>query len=171
MYADDAVLLAETPGDLQRSLDSLHIYANRRKLSLNTDKTKVMVFRRGGRLPRDTKFTYDNSNLEIVNNFAYLGIVFSYTGNFVKAQKTLASQGRKSMYKMQGMINKFVNLKPSAQLELFDKLVSPILLYGAEVWGFHTGSDIDVLHTQFCKRILHFIYLFIYFLFIHSSGI
>ena len=25
---------------------------------------------------------------------------------------------------------------------LFDKLISPILNYGSEIWGFNTGSDI-----------------------------
>jgi hypothetical protein len=28
------------------------------------------------------------------------------------------------------------NLSLSCQLDLFDKLVKPILLYGSEIWGF-----------------------------------
>lgn len=33
-------------------------------------------------------------------------------------------------------------------------MVSPLLTYGAEVWGFHSAEDIERLHLKFCKRIL-----------------
>ena len=32
-------------------------------------------------------------------------------------------------------IRKFVNLKPQHILDLFDKVILPILTYSAEVWG------------------------------------
>ena len=49
---------------------------------------------------------------------------------------------------------KFVNVSPSNVLELYDKLISPILCYSSEVWGFNKGKDIERTHLQFCKRIL-----------------
>lgn len=39
-------------------------------------------------------------------------------------------------------------------LDLFDKLISPILNYASEVWGFHPGPAIESVHLKFCKRIL-----------------
>ena len=51
-------------------------------------------------------------------------------------------------------IHSFVYLKPSHCLELFDKLVRPVLMYCAEVWGFHEGPDIERVHIKFCKMIL-----------------
>ena len=41
------------------------------------------------------------------------------------------------------------------QLRLFDSIVEPILLYGSEVWGFENTIDIERIHLQFCKNILH----------------
>ena len=41
---------------------------------MNTDKTKVMVFRKGGILCRDLKFYYQGQELDIVRSFSYLGI-------------------------------------------------------------------------------------------------
>jgi flagellin-specific chaperone FliS len=75
LYAEDTVLLAETANDLQAQLDALYEYCSSRKLKVNADKTKVMVFR-NGRLPQNLSFSYDNLNLEIVKNFSYLGIIF-----------------------------------------------------------------------------------------------
>ena len=45
-------------------------------------------------------------------------------------------------------------LTPSHILELFDKLVSPILNFGSEVLGFHNSSSKETIHLQFCKKIL-----------------
>ena len=40
------------------------------------------------------------------------------------------------------------------QLQLFDVLVKPVLLYGCDVWA-HEGTDIlEKLHLRFCKYAL-----------------
>ena len=54
LYADDSVLFAENADDLQRNLNVLHEYCQKWKLTVNTMKTKVMVFRKGGRLRNNT---------------------------------------------------------------------------------------------------------------------
>ena len=41
-------------------------------MSVNTDKTKVMIIK-SNKIPYDT-FVYDNNNLEEVNSYKYLGI-------------------------------------------------------------------------------------------------
>ena len=83
LYADDAVVMSETPEGLQHMLENLRDYTVKWKLSVNTEKTKVMVFRRGGPLPSNMKFYYDGRELDIVNSFVYLGIVFTYTGRLL----------------------------------------------------------------------------------------
>ena len=37
---------------------------------------------------------------------------------------------------------------------MFDALVSSILNYGSEVWGYHEAKDIEMVHTKFCRKIL-----------------
>ena len=63
---------------------------------VNTRKTKIMIFRRGGILLRDLKFYYNNVELARVNKFYYLGIVFSTVGSFSVCQETLSVQGIKA---------------------------------------------------------------------------
>ena len=55
---------------------------------------------------------------------------------------------------MQKNLKKIVNLSPSFQIDLFDKLITPILHYASEVWGFHQAPSIERVHLRFCKRIL-----------------
>ncbi len=113
-----------------------------------------MVFRKGGTLKRNLIFTYDGMDLEIVSEFTYLGIKFSTTGSFTAAQKTLANQGLKASYQLEKCLSKFYNIDTSLSIELFDKLIEPILSYGSEVWGFHKAIDVERLHTRYCKRLL-----------------
>jgi hypothetical protein len=41
------------------------------------------------------------------------------------------------------------------QLELFDKMIKPILLYGCEVWGFGKNEVLERVHLKFCKILLN----------------
>ncbi|MCW4343354.1 MAG: reverse transcriptase family protein, partial [Candidatus Thiodiazotropha endolucinida] len=47
LYADDTVILAESDEDLQHALNAYATYCENWKLSVNTDKTKIMIFSKG----------------------------------------------------------------------------------------------------------------------------
>lgn len=72
----------------------------------------------------------------------------------MKLKKTLAGQALKAVFTLNRYLYNFTCLNPSHYLDLFDKLVSPILSYGSEVWGFHKAISIETVHLQFCKRTL-----------------
>ena len=154
LYADDIVIFSESSEGLQKGLDILYEYCQRWKLTVNAKKSKIIVFRKGGRLPQNLEFKYGDSVIEIVNKFTYLGIVFTPGGSFSEAQATLSGQAQKAIFAMNRYLNKFVNLTPSHYLDLFDKLITPILNYGSEVWGFAKAMHIERVHLLFCKKLL-----------------
>ena len=41
------------------------------------EKTKIMIFRKGGRLSNNVDFKYGNYPIEIIRRFSYLGVVFT----------------------------------------------------------------------------------------------
>ena len=49
-----------------------------------------------------------------------------------------------------------MSLPINIQLQMFDSMVSPILLYGSEVYGFEDCSMIESIFLQFYMIILHF---------------
>ena len=55
LYADDIILMATTASDLQKALDILENYDIRWKLTVNVIKNKIVIFRKGGRLPLNIK--------------------------------------------------------------------------------------------------------------------
>ena len=113
-----------------------------------------MVFRKGGMLPRNMAFFYNGERLEIVKEFKYLGMVFTTGGSISEAQNTLAGQAQKAIFKLNKYLYKFTYISPKHKLDLFDKLISPILNYSSEVWGFIQANSIERVHLQFCKKLL-----------------
>ena len=75
LCADDIVVFANSSSELQKSLDLLFDYCQRLKLVIDTSKTKLGFFRKGGRLPQSLNLYYNNNLIETMYNFSYLGIV------------------------------------------------------------------------------------------------
>jgi hypothetical protein len=149
LYADDTVILAESAAELQASLNAMYSYCQTWKLQVNISKTKVVIFSRSRLNTNDMNFKYNGESLNIVTNFQYLGIIFSCKGSFNDAKSHLVHQARKAMFIVLRKARK-LNLPIDMQLELFDTMVVPILLYGAEVCGFENFNIIENFHMQFC---------------------
>ena len=152
-YADDAVIFATSAKELQTGINAFHEYCMRWRLRVNTDKSKIIVFKKG-RCSQNEKWTYGNAQIEVCTQIQYLGILLSSNGSFIAAQNKLSEQATKAIFSMQKNLSRFINLKPSFQLDLFDKLITPILHYASEVWGFSPAPSIERVHLRFCKRML-----------------
>jgi hypothetical protein len=50
LFADDIFLISTTPAGLQNQIENLEKASETLGLKVNLDKTKIMVFRRGGRI-------------------------------------------------------------------------------------------------------------------------
>ena len=68
-----------------------------------------MVFRKGGRIPTAFSFSYHKCQLEIVNNFIYLCIVFTTGGSLQTATDTLTEQAQKALFTFRKYLHIFVN--------------------------------------------------------------
>ena len=76
LFADDMTLLASTVIGLQNQLNVLSVTAERLCLTVNLDKSKVIVFRKGGFLVAKEKWFLGGAVLEMVNKYKYLGLLF-----------------------------------------------------------------------------------------------
>ncbi len=94
LYADDTVLLAESEGMLQRTVDEFDRVCERKKLKVNAGKSKVMVFERareqtinfakpyrvGLEAILECNIWLGKEKMEEVNEFKYLGTVLCKHG-------------------------------------------------------------------------------------------
>ena len=139
LYADDTVILAESFADLQSALDTYASYCKTWKLEINGSKTKVMIFSKG-RVP-NYDFIIDGVSVEFVSEYKYLGVLFSRGGSFLAMKKHIARQASKAVFSLLKKARSLL-LPTDIQIELFNKTIKPILLYGCEIWGF---GDLRVL--------------------------
>ena len=102
-YADDAVILSDRRDNLQQGLTILNEYCTKWKITLNTDKTKIVVCRKVGKLSVKDKWYYDGKELEVVKHFIYLG-------SFLENQKTLAGKAQKAVFSLMKLLDKFDNV-------------------------------------------------------------
>ena len=49
-YADDTILMSESPSELQKSLDEFFNYCQKWKLKVNEDKTKILRFTKNAKM-------------------------------------------------------------------------------------------------------------------------
>ena len=75
-YADDLVLFALDSEKMKLILEYLELYCSENSLRLNTDKTKVVIFKKGDRNYKKLEFRYANQIIEIVKSYSYLGVIF-----------------------------------------------------------------------------------------------
>lgn len=154
LFADDIALISETAVGLQTQLNSLHSAASRLELRINMDKSNIVVFRKGGYLAAHEKWYYGNRKMSIVNAYKYLGLYVSTKLSFTFACQDLVSRGKRALLRIFQLLYKFENASVKLFLKLFDAQVQPIVQYGAEIWGFETGQEIEKLHLFALKRFL-----------------
>ena len=154
LYADDTVILAESAADLQTSLNALSSYCSEWDLTVNLGKTKIVIFSKG-RVTSYPVFKFNDKEVEVVDDYTYLGVVFNYNGNFIKAianQKTVATRALNALV----VKARALGLDADVQLDLFQRCIVPILLYGSEIWGFEEAhvKPLNVFYKGFLKRTL-----------------
>ena len=77
MYVDDIVLLGDTVLELQKNTKALEKLCDKSGMEVNLTKSKVIVFRNGGKTSKSERFTYKSNTVKIVTYYRYLGLIFS----------------------------------------------------------------------------------------------
>ena len=147
LYADDTIVFADSAKRLQNTLNSLNQYCEEWKLTVN--EKKVMIFSRR-KYSGNVNFTLNNKVLDILDDFKYLGATFSRTGTFKKCRDDRYKKAQRAIFSLLKNI-RLKQLPIDVQLQLFDSVVLPVLLYGCEIWGFENLAIIEKVHLQFLK--------------------
>jgi hypothetical protein len=154
LFADDIVLLSTTPIGLQTQLNSLKTCCDRLKLEVNKDKTKIMVFRKGGYLSSREKWYYDNEKIEVVNSYSYLGYTFTTMLSAKRGTSHLSAKGRKAVYQFIKVFDRCKQMTQQTYFKVFEAKIQPILLYSSEIWGCIRLENIEKVHMMSCKHFL-----------------
>ena len=159
MVCADLVIFSKSKNRLQDYLDSLSEYCNENDLSVNSNKTKVLIFNNCGRIIDKHVVYYRHRKLDNVSNYKYHGLQFSTYGNFTYAKQEIKKFALKALYKLRKEIGDHFRDVVQLTMKIFDTVITPILRHGSEVWGVdHDGKlendPIEFVQTKFISWLL-----------------
>ena len=155
LFADDTILVSDSIFGLQSKLNILHQQCIRLGLNINIEKTKIIVFRKGGHLSKFENWNFGGLPIQVVNAYKYLGIEVTTRLSFTNSVSLLVAKAKQTCYELQKTLNTINCHDINIFTKLFDSKVQPILSYSCEVWGMCDLPNIEQVHTIALKRFLN----------------
>ena len=92
------LVISKSENGLKQSLKIIEDYASKWKMKINTDKTKVLIFNKPGKVEKSKSFKLCDESIEVCKNFKYLGFLLNCNGNFGNTMEDLAKKGKRVLY-------------------------------------------------------------------------
>ena len=148
LFADDIVLLSYSAMGLQNQINILEEACKALSLMINFDKTKVMVFRKGGFLSKNENWRLNGKLLDVVSEYNYLGFVFTTRMSLKRGVDALAVKGRRACMGCIKCVCRLSDVSKNCFFRIFDTQVQPVLLYASEMWGLHRLDNVEKVRSE-----------------------
>jgi Reverse transcriptase (RNA-dependent DNA polymerase) len=157
LYADDQVLLADSPEQLQTMMDLVEEYATRWRFRLNCKKSAVMVYGSspGAHPPR--LWWFGGDLVAERTSYRYLGVILQADGGFTLHGLDLLQRGRRRLGMLRHRFLRGGRLPGSLGRVLIMAHMFGVLEYGAAVWSCQLPAcapQIDALWRLACRATL-----------------
>ncbi len=107
-----------------------------------------MHFRKARKTRSNYIFNLGHSDLEYVNEYKYLGLIFNEHLNYVTTTDILTKSAGRAF---NSCLNKFKTIKNmgyQTYTKLFETCVNPVMHYSSEVWGFKNYATCDTVQLR-----------------------
>ena len=157
VYADDIILLAEKELDLQKLLDVVQTWCSKWGISINTQKSNVIHFRKKGkRFPRtDFNFLVGAEPITLTHTYKYLGFWVNEHWDMVESVNHVITNANRSLSRLISKSRSAGGFPYSAFTKLFQSLVVTVVDYSAGLWGFKFHSKIQVIQNRAMRFFLN----------------
>lgn len=130
------------------------IYFKEHGLEVNIDKTKIVIFNRGGRPPKDQNFYYEDKKIDVVKEYIYLGVIFSNSSVFRNAAETFTNKGIAAINVTWNIVQKGKIESWSALNLLFSNIIQASCLYACPIWSLRYLDIVEKVQCNWLKRCL-----------------
>lgn len=128
-FADDICLLATKHSDMQNKLQDLKAESEKCGLKINIKKTKAMKINSTA----DSNFKIGTEDIELVENFTYLGSVITPDGGAKEDILARINKAKGAFAQLHNIWNSSI-LSLNTKIKIFNSNVKSVLLYGCETW-------------------------------------
>jgi hypothetical protein len=130
-FADDIVILADTPNNLQPVLDRVVRFAKSIGLEINTSKTKFMST--AATLPQHP-VTINGEQIELVQAFKYLGSTITPNGQAKNEIQLRVDVARRAFLQLRRVLWTRSEISLRTKVRVYRAAIRPVLCYGCETW-------------------------------------
>ena len=156
LYADDIVLLAESPAQLQWLMGIVHSYCVRWRMQVNHAKCGLIRFNVTGAVLPTHALTIGATPIAWLDSYKYLGVELRAAPGrpFHLFRRRMLSAAKRAAGHIAGMGMFSGKLPVPLGIRVYKALVRPLLEFCAEVTSLQPWSDAEQLQTAVGKRIL-----------------
>ena len=148
-FADDIVLLAESPQELQLLLNLTAQWCKKWRVVVNAEKTSAVHFRPKNFAETDFVFKLNENEITKVQEYRYLGVSLDCFGSTDIIENQLSSAGSRALGAMIGKTKNCEDLGYASFTKLFMSCVTPVLDYCCGAWNVGTDhSKIDAVQMR-----------------------
>lgn len=134
-------------------INRLDRYCSLWGLSINLDKSKIIVFRKGGGvLANNEQWKYRGQRVEVVKEYNYLGFKIVANMNINKHIDAKINEAKAAMAVTWDKCMNNANVTPEAKFKLFQSTAMSTALYAAPCFGYMQFNAIEGLQRLFIKR-------------------
>ncbi|BHF73663.1 hypothetical protein SprV_0401674500 [Sparganum proliferum] len=158
LFADDCVLNTTSEEEMQRSMDLFSAACENFGLVINMQKTVVMHQPQPNTAtpPNAPQISVNATQLQVVENFPYVGSTLSSNTKIDDEVANRISKASQAFGRLQSTVWNCHGLQLSTKLKMYNTVILPTLLYGAETWTVYTkqARRLNHFHLSRLRRIL-----------------
>ena len=136
LYADDIALIADSPEKLQQLIQHVKLWCDKWRLSIKSEKTQIVHFRKKKTPRTDLIFISRDVTLKVVSSYKYLGMVFHEHIDYNACVDILTSSASRALGSVIAKFKTFKDVGFDTFNKLYHSMVVPITDYCSSVWGY-----------------------------------
>jgi hypothetical protein len=100
-------------------------------------------------------YNSEDSHLQIIGTFKYLGITSENTGGWRNQKASIKEKGNQALTAIDKCLAATPNMEVRTLENIYETLCVSRIMYGVELWGLDEAwKEVDRIHGRFCKKIL-----------------
>ena len=148
MYADDVVILSENVENMQTMINYVNQWCTKWKMKINLKKSKIMHFRKEGKVRSDTEIHLGPDIMQYVSEYKYLGVYLDEYLNFYHHAKIISESGSRALGALIAKYKSSKYMGYSTFTKCYDTCILPVLNYGAEIWGYSSETKTVLVQNK-----------------------
>jgi hypothetical protein len=141
------VIVAKSEKEMKEMMRNLEKYVRKKKLEVNVEKKKMMVFNKRKSKNEESEWRWEESKIERVSEFKYLGYIFNERATDKAQVREVVRKANKVVGCVWGIGERKWVGEFGRRMMMFES----VLMYGAEIWGWKEQKDVERVQEKYLR--------------------